>query len=186
MKATLQYTLTLIISVCSVNGFAKTIGGVSGGGGFVINPVRPTAPQSPERIEDMIKASKKITIQYIQQKKNQFHADQMQGHEKNLYDQLLHAPTKNIEHVLANYKVHVEDEDPCFTSDNQPVDGSIHSEKPNSICISALTFAEKVHEDTVHVQAAALILHEMSEVVGLSDEDAVHIQTIALMEMNQK
>lgn len=184
MKTTRLFLKTItIIGLMSLTSFAKIDGGISGGGGYVINPIRPSYPQSTEVIEDMIKESKTFVVQYIQQKKNQFHADQMGGHEKRLYDQLLNSPQKNIDHVLANYKVHVEDEDPCYTSDRVPVDGSIFSEKPNSICISAHTFAEKVHASTVHIQAAALILHEMSEVVGLSDDDAIRLQKIALNEM---
>lgn len=184
MKTTRLFLKTIaLIGLVSLTSFAKLDGGISGGGGYVINPVRPSHPQSTEVIEDMIKESKVLVVQYIQQKKNQFLADQMGGHEKRLYDQLLNSPQKNIDHVLTYYKVHVEDENPCYTSDKVPVDGSIFSEKPNSICISAHTFAEKVHTDTVHVQAAALILHEMSEVVGLSDEDAIRLQKIALSEI---
>ncbi len=184
MKTTRLFLKTIsLIGLISVSSFAKIDGGISGGGGYVINPIRPSYPQSTEVIEDMIKESKKLVVLYVQQKKNQFHADQMGGHEKRLYDQLLNSSQKNIDQVLAYYSVHVEDENPCYTSDKVPVDGSIFSEKPNSICISAHTFAEKVHAATVHVQAAALILHEMSEVVGLSDEDAIRLQKIALNEI---
>lgn len=91
---------------------------------------------------------------------------------------------KNIINAFKKVRIHVESEEPCYTLNGTPADGSIFSEKSNSVCISAKTIAEKVHIEEVPKQAAALSLHEYAEVIGLSEEDAVNLQKRALDELN--
>lgn len=171
-----------VTSFISLNVFAN-YGGVSGGGGDVINPKHPTSKQSTESVEHIIKNSKFVLEKYLQSKKIQLKNNQLSGHENNLYSQLFNSPEKNIDQVMKSYKIHIEDEEPCFTSDNVAVDGSIFSEKTNSVCISSLTIAQKVDHSEVLKQSAALVLHELSEVSGLTDDDAIHLQKIALDEI---
>ncbi len=178
----LAVTSFICLNVFAINVFAKA-GGVSGGGGFVINPLRPTQPQSAQDIEQIIKNSKSIVSKYIQTKKMQLKQNTMSGHEQRIYDQLLNSQKNNLEDVVKKYNVHIEDEAPCYTSDHIAVDGSIFAETANSICISSATIAEKVHPSEVSKQAAALMLHEMIEVAGLEDADAIHLQKIALDEI---
>ena len=183
MKQPLSFTKILMVTcLFSVNAFARS-GGMSGGGGFVINPLRPTDPQSANDIEHIIKNSKSIVSKYIQTKKMQLNQNTMSGHEQRIYDQLLNSKKNNLEEVVKAYSIHIEDEEPCYTSDHVAVDGSIFAETKHSICISSATIAEKVHPTEVSKQTAALVLHEMIEVAGLEDADAIHLQKIALDEL---
>lgn len=182
-KLTLTHFLSGLISIVFFANIAKA-GGVSGGGGFVINPLRPISPQSAHEIEHLIEGSKSVLIKYIQHKKNQLNSNSIHGHQKQLYHQLLNSKNGfNFENTVSTYNIHIEDEEPCYTTDHIAVDGSIFAEESNSICISSSTIAEKVRQTEVSKQTAALMLHEMIEVVGLSDEDAITLQKIALAEI---
>jgi hypothetical protein len=187
MKKVLLTMVVLLISTLLVpNAFARINrvgGGISGGGGYVINPLRPTTPQSAKAVEHMIKKSKPLLFNYILNKKNQMKNMKMSGDEHQIYERLFKTTEPSFERVIKQYKIHIENEEPCFTSDNIPVDGSIFSESEQSICISSATIAEKVHHTEVTRQSAALILHEMVEFVGLSEEEAVHLQKIAIDEI---
>lgn len=159
-------------------------GGISGGGGTVINPDKPTKTQNPEVIEHVISNSKPQFYAYVQKKYQDFLAGRLSPVENDLYAKLFSSNSQDLNSVMKKYSVYVDDKSPCYSSDRTPVDGSIYSSVPNSVCISAVAFAEKVDYPQVTKQSIALMLHEYGEVSGLSEDDAVTLQKSALVDLH--
>ncbi len=157
-------------------------GGVSGGGGNVIDPTLPEGPQDSEIIERMIKRTTLDLKTYVQNKKNHFENGQMNSDDFNLYKPLFYNSTP-IDIIIQKIKVKVQEHRPCYDSSKTPVDGSIHSESSDSICLSALRISKKVHIQDVPAQSLALMMHEYSEVIGMNEEFAVTLQKRTLEDL---
>ena len=183
IHTTLKPILGVIIFISST--VLAAAGGISGGGGEVICPDRPTYYQDPEHIKDVIEQSKSKLVSYIDYKKKQLLSDELEHSEKEIIQKIFEPNKMNIHEAVNRFSVYIDDDHPCYTSDRQPVDGSIYSKKPNSICISSATIARKVHFNQVSKQSTALMLHEYSEVVGLTEAEAVTLQKKALEEIPQ-
>lgn len=151
-------------------------GGMSGGGGNVF-PVRvPESYQDPEQVEDSIHSSRRMAVQTLQTLQSELAVAESA-------DPILSAIFALPGDIVATsqrVKPHIEEDEPCYDRHGAPVDGSILSERAGRFCISAFTIAQKVHAEEIQAQAAALMIHEYSELVGASEEEAQHIQKAAL------
>ena len=154
-------------------------GGVSGGGGHVINPSTPETYQDPKQIEEMIKCTIKPVQAYLLKKHAEYQYGLLPADQAKAFGKVFTAP-KSIHEAFKKVKMDVPDEQSCFDYDNQPVDGSIFHENKRQVCISAKNIADKVRIDEVKAQSGALIIHEYSEIVGLNEEEAVELQKISL------
>lgn len=177
----------LLISLCAFILFvshSSFAGGVSGGGGNVINPIPPDSGCVPDHdyVEELVQKSRYPIFNFLKRKSQQLNSNQLIGDEKIVFQKLINSK-ENIFEIVNHVKPHVEEDQPCFDNEGNPVDGSTLSSKPNSICISAQRLIEKVHVKELPPQTRALLLHEYSEVSGLSEEEATFIQTKALEEM---
>jgi len=90
---------------------------------------------------------------------------------------------KNIESVMTEVRMYVKDHSTCRDADQKPVDGSIVNPVPDSICISAFNIANKTDAADIPPQSTALILHEYGELIGLTEAQAVMLQTLVLEEL---
>ena len=183
MKA-LYLILSVLIALNSQFSFALT-GGVSGGGGYVINPTLPEKYQDPELVESMVKCTLKPVQDYLQKKNLEFNSGKLAENEIEIFTKIFTTPL-SIHDALKKVKLDVTDEKPCFDSENKPVDGSIFHKNKKAVCISAKNIADKVHFNEIKAQSAALIIHEYTEVIGLTEEGAIEVQKISLDEFKRK
>ena len=158
-------------------------GGISGGGGSVIDPHIPCETQNPKEIAALILQTRPLFQKYLLYKLDQLQKNQLTSEETRLFDKMTNMDPEGFVRDLKRYNVQVDDKNPCFTSDRQPVDGSIFSSQPNSFCISARSIAQKVHRAEVVTQSAALMVHEFSEIRGLNEDEAVEMQKNAIREL---
>ncbi|MGZ3691711.1 MAG: hypothetical protein ACXVAX_09415 [Pseudobdellovibrio sp.] len=158
-------------------------GGISGGGGSVIDPHIPCETQDPQQVASLILQTRPLFRRYLLYKFDQLQKNQLTAEEKRLFDKMTNSDPAGFVNQLEHYNVQVDDKSPCFTSDRRPVDGSIFSSQPNSFCISASSIAQKVHMSEVVPQSAALMVHEFSEVRGLDEDEAVEMQKTAIKDL---
>lgn len=180
-------TLVVLLFTISLNlpsMAANREGGVSGGGGNVIRPTPPNYPQNTEHVEHTVKASLQYTQIFLENKAISFQHNQIPSDAYEIYAKIFQNE-KNIFSILQTVRPRVEEHQPCFDFNSKPVDASIAAAKPNSFCVSAYSLAKKVIHTEIPIQSAALMAHEYSEILGLSESEAVRIQSDAIDELNQ-
>ena len=151
-------------------------GGISGGGGNLISPLMPEREQTPEEIINIIKKSNFLLKTFIAKKYELYAKNKMSKDEKRLFDNLFADKEKNIYELMEITSLDFLLDGPCRDNKGNIFDGSTYVLNPHSVCISAFTIAMKCDKSEVPKQGQALILHELSEVAGLSDNDAILLQ----------
>lgn len=177
--------LTLIISslVYCLMSTSLYAGGVSGGGGNLISPTAPTEKQDPREIRNIILGSQHLLNKFINAKFALYSAGSMDYESLRLYSVLFADNDDNLHEVMEEITLDIKMDRPCYDRNGKVFDGSTFNERKHSICISAFTIAQKCSKYEVPKQATALVFHEFSEVVGLSDEDAIMLQRQVLEEL---
>lgn len=181
----LRYSLILAMMFFVCTSQARPFfreGGVSGGGGNVINPTPPNEALDGETAEEIVKASFKYVHIYLQDKASQYQNNEMSPADQNLYAKIFEG-NNNIINAVGTIRPKVEDERPCFDFASKPVDASVVSRKPNTFCVSAFSLGQKVIHSEIPIQSTALMIHEYSELIGLSEDEAVIFQTKALEDL---
>ncbi len=181
MNFSKAFILISAMLVWSAANIAKA-GGVSGGGGFVIDPLTPERPQDVELTKRIIERSTHDLEDFVLWKKNKWKREGVPTEMKSIYSKLFENSKRNLLHAADHIDIHIEESGPCLTFEGTPVDGSINS-KPGTVCVSAKSFSEKVSYEDTSRQAIALSLHELSEVVGLSEPEAVQLQIEVLKDL---
>jgi hypothetical protein len=69
---------------------------------------------------------------------------------------------------------------PCTDSAGKEVEGSVVNTRQGSICISAYRIAPRVTVDNVRIEVEGLVLHELSHILGTTEEEAVAFQQMAV------
>jgi hypothetical protein len=184
MKKLFMITV-LLISATKTLARHGVEGGISGGGGFVIDPQTPVYPNSPDSVEELIKNNgNNILKKYLVGKKQKLDAGQLLGHEIQPIEKLFKTKN-NIFTVIHDTHIEVKDEESCFNEKGEPTDGSFFTNQKNAICISAKNIATKVHHEEVQPQSLALMMHEYGEVMGFTDAEAVQLQKIVLDDLKK-
>ncbi len=181
MKATL-ISLSILCNLAYAHG-GKLEGGISGGGGNVINPTPPKTYQDPREVKAIIKGSRFLLYNFINAKYALYLKGSMDYESLKLYSVLFADNEDNLHEVMEDIKMNIKTDDSCYDQAGTAYDGSTYDRKEHSICISAYRIAKNTDKYEVPVQAAALILHEYSEVVGLSDDDAIILQKQVIEEL---
>ena len=86
----------------------------------------------------------------------------------------------NIFEVVNQTEIETKMNEPCLDFNQQPNDGSMFGQKPGSICISISNIKEKLREDNYENQIVALLLHEVSHLLGTTEDEANYLQWEAL------
>ena len=102
-----------------------------------------------------------------------------------LYSVLFADNENNLHEAMEDITIDIQLDRPCYDQNGNVYDGSTYHQIKNSICISAYTIATKCIKEEISIQATALVLHEYSEVVGLSDEDAITLQKEVLSDLSK-
>ena len=173
--------LSILVVLFSMQTHAA--GGVSGGGGNLISPVAPTEKQDPKEIKNIINGSDCLLKRFLKAQHSLYTNGKLDVESQRLYTGLFSDKENNIDELLESISLDIPIDKPCFDNVGNAFDGSTFSPKNHSICISAYSIAIKSGKNDVLHQAPALILHELSELTGLSDDDAILLQKQALDEM---
>ena len=151
-------------------------GGISGGGGNVISPNAPEHLQNPYDIKIDILASRVILQEFLISKLDLYRVDNMNSKDKYIYSVLFQDTEHGIMKAMKEVPIFIPVYEPCYDLKGRPFDGAAVNADTHAVCISAFNLALKVDQSEISVQAAGLLLHELSEVAGLSDEVAVYLQ----------
>lgn len=181
----MKFPLILLIILCSLISSPSNAGGVSGGGGNLISPTAPSERQDPRDIKNIILDSHHLLHNFIDSKYSQYTKGSMDDDSHRLYSFLFADQEDNLNDALEEIRVDIKLDKPCFDKNGKVFDGSIFNDTKHSICISAFTIAQKCHKNEVPKQATALVFHEYTEAMGLSDEDAITLQKQFLDELKK-
>ena len=182
MKAILFIILMTLFSQ-NASAHRQVEGGVSGGGGNLLSPTPPKEIQDPREIRAIIKGSKFLLKKFINAKYSLFKSGSMDSESLRMYSVLFADNDDNLHEAMEEIALDIKLDEPCFDRDGVEHDGSTLNQKRHSICISAFSIAKKCDKEEVPLQSTALIFHEYSEVVGLSDIDAIKLQKQVLDEL---
>jgi len=143
-------------------------GGISSGGGGTL----PADPANVWQIQDIVKDAKRDLRLYFRNEK--FHAQ----YDKTVseLDKKLFLQKYSLVEALEKTDLELLKDRPCYDANGKEVDGSIHSGKPNTICISAFRIAPKVAKELARTEVTALIAHELSHIVGATEDEAAEFQ----------
>ena len=151
-----------------------TFGGFSGN---VIAPTMVQNPQNPILVSRVIEHARQVLPSYLVQKENELKRGRLSASDTTALGPLLRRKTL-IVMAMKRVRIAIETQDACYDRKHVPFDGSTLGSQPNSICMSALSLSRRVEADMMPVEATALLLHEYSEVIGLSDQQAILAQTV--------
>lgn len=179
----MKYMLSLLVLMTTLSAGARE-GGVSGGGGNMLSPKPPSHQVDAETAEHMILQAREILKKYVFEKKYAFHNGTLSAEQMDAFEPIFNSQ-KNVEDTMRTARLHIKERHACWDENSQPVDGSTIAPTPNSICISARNIATKADISDITPQSAALMLHEFSELVGLSEDQAVKAQAAALAELRE-
>lgn len=158
-------------------------GGMSGGGGNVMTPQAPDQYTSPEYVDQFIKRGGIQTLKtYLSDKKERLAQGALPGSEIGTFEKLFQ---KDIFGSMQEARLMVEEKSTCYDSNGQPVDGNFYLQKRYAICISALNIVRKVHRSEIKPQTLALLMHEYSESLGFTENEAQEIQKIVLDDLKK-
>ena len=186
MKTLCQLGLTISLLIFGISAFAipsQLEGGVSGGGGNVLNPTPPSRSIDEETAEHLVKSSYRYVKILVQEKFQKMATGNLNQEDFKIYAKILRGP-KDIFAVIDQVRPKVEEEKPCYDLARKPVDASIVSKTPNTFCVSSYSLAKKVDAEEIPLQSSALMIHEYSEIMGLSEQEAVELQAKALEDLN--
>jgi hypothetical protein len=181
----MKFPVIPVILLSSLLSLPCLAGGISGGGGNLITPTRPLEIQDPREIRNIIIGSQNLLKKFINAKFALYNAGSMEYDGLRLYSVLFADNENNLHEVMEEITLDIQLTRPCYDSNGNIFDGSTYNQKKHSICISAFTIAQKCSKFEVPAQATALVFHEFSEVVGLSDDDAITLQRQVLNELRK-
>jgi hypothetical protein len=87
---------------------------------------------------------------------------------------------RNVFEVLKSVKVNLAMSQPCFDDQGMPHDGSANLSGSDEICISPYAMFPKLSIFNVNEETVALILHEVSHLLGANEAEADAAQFFAL------
>lgn len=183
LKQGLKHTAAIVALAAVLNPIgALADGGVIGGGGG--GGALPKIPVTVKEVEYTIEHSKHMIVTWLHNFENRFRTDC--GNVATQDDYLLTEPIlrmlfagpKDIFATLENLKIEVRSTSACHDINGKRTDASVHSSIPGAICISSQRLAKKLVQADMPGQVSALILHELSHLMGADEPTAKLIQKV--------
>ncbi len=179
----LRMCQTLLSTMLVVAPQFALAGGFSGGGGNVIAVTPVKSPASPLLVRNIVKQARIALASYLIQKQQQLNNGTLAQAEANAFLPIF-SFKNSIVRAIRRVDVYVVTDRPCYDRMHRSFDGSTTSERLNSICVSALNLSRKVELKQMEAESLALLLHEYTEVIGRSDEEAIRVQMAALADLH--
>lgn len=175
MKLWKPLSLLLLLPALAFAG--SDTGDYDGGGGGTL-PAHPSrAVDIYNFIQDNAKRDLRLFVKY-----EMWSYDQ--GTSSPLEKKLFGGPV-TLWDVLENTDIEVRMARPCYDKYGNEKDGSIYADRPGAICISAGRIAPKVMEETLRKEVLALILHELSHLLGTDEQEAHEFQGTAAIYLRE-
>lgn len=152
-------------------------GGVSDGGGGTLNP----DPAQPADIAFYAQESSKAILSWLYRQEQEFIASPEEG---SPYAKLF-GHEKDIFQIMPSVKFELRMTAPCLDANGAPKDASIFGKEAGTLCISPFLMAPKLNRQTAERETAALMIHEISHLMGTTEDEAVQIQKDALRDFNR-
>ncbi len=169
-------TLGLTITTALLLSLPAHAGGVSDGGGRTTNP----NPANPERIVGTARQTTGLAlVSWLNAEEGNFNRLDSNARATSPFRKLF-VPGRNIFDVIHETSIELRMSAPCLDAQGTPWDGSIYPTAPNAICISPFTMAPKLTEMNYDIETVALIAHELSHLLGTTEEEARAIQQSAI------
>ncbi len=159
--------------------FSAFAGGVSGGGGGTTNP----APASLRQIEGSLRRAKFMLLAWLNREESEYQREKNSASESDIMGTLLFDSQPNVFEIISRLNIETKAGEPCLDQDLNPVDGSAVISRPNIICISTFNLAAKLSEYNYEYETTALVMHEISHLLGANEVMANHIQKSVLRDL---
>lgn len=181
----LKSNLVLFIVSISVGGVALASGGVSDGGGGTTNP-HPTNPDAI--VMTAGREGARLLLSWLNSQERTFLGWSAEEQANSPYLKLFkpnEPSTETIFELLKKTPIEMRMKESCYDQNGVAFDGSIFSNVKGGICISPFSMAPKLNEVNVWYETAALILHELTHLVGATEEEARSIQYDAILDLSR-
>ena len=174
-------SLLMPIGIAGANGGVISDGGVSHGGGGTTNP----NPADPEWIVDAsTHYSGRVLLPWLNAQEEIYGRLDQQEKSKSPFAKLFQ-DGRNIFDIVKSATIELRMAGPCFDKEGASWDGSIYASKPEAICISPYTMAPKLNENNMRPETIALVIHELSHLLGTTEEEARAIQQRAIWDLSK-
>jgi len=171
---------TLLQVTTPLKNLAWVDGGVSDGGGGTTNP-HPADPYFISRVANEEAAP--AILAWLNAQEDNF-SRHSQAEKKTKAIRKLFDPAIDFRAIVRNTPVELRMGAPCQNVDGQDRDGSIYGSRPGAICISPFSIGPKVSEFNMAAETIALIVHELSHLVGADEAEAQEIQKDVLLSLS--
>ena len=172
--------LITFVSIAATQSAFAEHGGISGGGGGTSVPVKTDLVS----IKQSASQAKLPIIAFLNEEEWRFKqlnsgmSDKWQSLSPKLFN-----GTVTIFDIINRTSVEVRETAPCLDSNRTEVDGSVFSKYAESICISSYRLVQKLDAYNYDYETSALVLHELSHLLGATEEEAVSIQVAFILNM---
>ncbi|MNK88122.1 hypothetical protein D3C87_1080760 [compost metagenome] len=159
----INFLMAITISFSATLSFADSVrdGGMSGGGGG-------STPADPVTEDDVL-----FELRMVRQELY-LYFNTLSMYENSLGPVMDQIKDKILP-IIENVPIHASSVY-CLDKFGNPKDGSIYSPHGNAICITVKNMVNKLRQDNVKTQIAALVAHEYAHLAGLGEADAVAVQ----------
>ncbi|WP_413291013.1 hypothetical protein [Bdellovibrio sp. HCB337] len=153
-------------------------GGVSDGGGGTTNPL----PVDVDMIAYRVGEIGRVVLAWTYRQESKF--SQLSPSEKvqSSYAKFFGGPV-SLTKVVKETVFEVRLSGPCFDANGQPKEGSTFASQAGALCLSPYLMAPKLTQFNFEAETAALMIHELSHVLGASEAEAEAIQKDALLDL---
>lgn len=176
-SAIISFLLT--VTICSA---VSAAGGVSDGGG---GTTRPQSADPEWIVGTAIRDSAKMLIFWLNaEKANHFRRVRNRPAEESP-TRVLFESNQDVFELVRKISIELRMSEPCYDRNNNATDGSIHGVPAGSICLSPFSMAPKLNDMNYHYETAALIMHEISHLLGASEAEATKIQQAVIYDLGK-
>lgn len=166
--------LSLLLSTFTIE-VSRADGGVGSGGGGTSNP----APVPQSEIIDLVQGgAAPLLITWFQRQEEIFLSASPEAQSRSVFRKVF-TSSRTVYEVIRGVRITLREEEPCYDSAGNPWDGSVGSSR-YEICLSPFSMAPKLNELNFEAETLALLAHEISHLLGTTEEEARAIQRRAL------
>lgn len=181
MKTLIRCTLSALLYSGLTFTAPAFAGGVSDGGGGTTNP----KPADPEWIAQSVHFDAAIILTAWFNRQEQIFVTMSDELKPQSPFYKMFTSDKNIFDLIKVTKVELQFSIPCYDKNGNPWDGSVYTSEPGSVCLSPFTMAPKLNKYNVKVETYSLLAHELSHLLGTTEEEADAIQEQAIADLYQ-
>lgn len=178
-----SFIFTLILSVFfTLPTTARPInGGVSDGGGGSVG----SSAVTPRQIAQGVPSLAHWILPWLYRQQAQFLGLSPADQKNSVVAKLFPAQGDDILALIPKISFELRLSGPCFDAKGAPKEGSIFAKNKNQLCLSPFLLSQKLSSSDMSAETAALMIHELSHLLGTSEAEAVAIQKSALADFSQ-